>query len=289
MTPALFESMQRGWGFTKASLHIIRRNPRILVFPSIAAGAGLAISGSFLAGAFVVAGGSTVEAVLSGLALAAARYVSYWAGYLIVLVFNAGVVDFAIRTLGGSTPRLSESLNVMRRNLRRLLAWATIAALVAVLIRFGEAEVGPPLRYVLALLGFGWTFAVPLVIPVMIYESLGPWKALRRSMEIRRRTFGESMGGMVSLYGGFILAATLGILPLAIGFILGGLIGFVFGLVLAVAYWVALFVIGSTAKAILVATIYEYAAKGRLPREFENLSLRGIVRTRNVPPPRSRE
>jgi hypothetical protein len=60
-------------------------------------------------------------------------------------------------------------------------------------------------------------------------------------------------------------------------------------LVLAVAYWVTLFVIGSTAKAILVATIYEYAAKGRLPREFENLSLRGIVRTRNVSPPRSRE
>lgn len=286
MTPALFESLRRGWGFTKASLKIIRGNTRILVFPSIAAAAGLAISGSFLAGAFVVSGGSSVENVLSGLALVFARYVSYTAGYLIVLLFNAGVVNFAIRALEGSVPKLGESLRVMRRNLRRLLAWATIAALVAVIIRFAEADVGPPLRYILGFLGFGWTFAVPLVIPIMIYEGLGPWRALRRSMEIRRRTFGESVGGMLSLYGGFILAALAGILPLVLGFAIGGLTGFIVALIPVIAYWVTLFVVGSTAKAILVATIYQYAAKGSLPREFENLSLRGIVRARNVQPPR---
>ena len=124
-----------------------------------------------------------------------------------------------------------------------------------------------------ALLGAGWTIATYFVVPVLVVERTGPVEAVKRSLSVLRKTWGEALTANVGIGVLVFLASLVAFVPIVLGImalvsgqaVLGGVLiaAGVVGLMLVSLISVAL---GS----ILLAALYLYAAEGTVPQHFDN-------------------
>src|SRR5262249_8241532 len=148
----------------------------------------------------------------------------------------------ALMRFNGHTPTLGGGLAAAWIRLPQILAWALVSATVGVLLKAVEnihEQVG---RFISAILGTAWSIVTYFVVPVLVVEKVGPIEAVKRSVAILKRTWGEALVGHFGI--GFfifllaipiILLLVVGIavcfggpvlLPLGIALVLLALIGF---------------------------------------------------------------
>lgn len=262
----------QGWELAKVSLRTVRRRKRIVLLPVLGVLALTVLLAGFLAGTTLALGVSVTQLVLAVAVLVVGGFVLNLILFFLLVLLNAAVAVFALELFDGGTPTVFGSLRRTYHGGRPLAAWAFIAALVSTLLRVAQVLV-PAIHLELVVAGFVWTFFVPLVAPIVLFEGLGPIRAVRRSTRIRRSTWVEGVSGLVSVYAMFILLGTAGVLPPAIGFLLADGLGLAIGLLLAAVYLVPLFFAGTTTKSVLVAVVYRYGTTGEIPPEFRGTTL----------------
>ncbi len=262
-----------GWQLTKTSLGVLRKDKELLLFPLISGLSILLILGAFVGGIFFTTG---FEPLFQGsqMWLALVLFATYYiVSFFLALFFNAAIIGAAMIRLNGGNPTLSDGLRIARENVGRIFLWALFAATVAMIIRAIQERVGIIGKVVVGFLGIAWSLGTYFVVPVLIYEKLGPWAAVKRSAHIFRRTWGETLVGGFSMGGIFLLAGLAGLLPIILGFALGGILGGLIGILVAVVYWILLGLVASAASAILVAALYRYATTGKVAEEFQGLPM----------------
>ena len=264
---SFLDRVGQGWELARVSLRVVRRRLRIILFPVMGMLALVVLLGTFVGGTVVLLGVTLEElpavfaaAIVLDLGLNILLY------FLLVLV-NAAIAVFALELFDGQTPRVFESVRRTLHGGRALFMWALIAAMVSTAIHVVQILV-PALNIAAAVAGFLWTFFVPLVAPIVLFEGLGPFRAMRRSTAIRRGTWVEGVSGLVSVYVMFILLGLLAVVPPLVGYLVGGTIGLAIGLIPSVLYLVPLFFAGTTTKSVLVAVVYRYGTTGEVPAEF---------------------
>lgn len=140
-------------------------------------------------------------------------------------------------------------------------------------------------RIVIGFVGAAWAVATFFVIPAIVLEGKGPVEAMKSSIEVVRRTWGEMA---VSRFGTWVIFSILGligvimlfavILPASAalgpsGFIIGASLfvpyGFIIGVGIFVFYMVLVSASYAAINGILTAALYEYAKSGRAPTGFD--------------------
>jgi hypothetical protein len=263
--------ISRGWKLTKLSLRVIRKDKEILLLPVISGIVTIALLASFVLGIFFSVGFEGVaegSGTVAGIVMLAAFYL---AAYFVAIFFNAAIIGCATIRLTGGDPTLKDGLRIAMDNIGRILAWAVVAATVGVIIKAIQQRVGIIGRIIMGALGVAWTLVTYFVVPVLIYEKLGPIQSVRRSAGLFKKTWGEMIVGNLGLGLIFFLAGLLGIVFIAIGAVLGGGVGLIAGLVVAIVYWLILAVIKTAAEAVLVAALYNYATTGQVPAGLEGV------------------
>jgi hypothetical protein len=126
------------------------------------------------------------------------------------------------------------------------------------ILRAIEERVGWLGKLIVMMIGSAWTLATYFVVPVIVYEQLGPIDAVKRSAQMFRETWGERLVSSVSFGLLFFLLAipALGA-PFLVGFLLGTAAALV-TVVLAVLYLIALAVVNAALNGIFVAALYQY-------------------------------
>jgi len=196
----------------------------------------------------------------------------YFVTFFVSIYFNAAVMGAAMIRLNGGDPTISDGLKVARENIRRIAGWALVTATVGLILRAIAERFGFIGRIIAGAFGAAWGIITYLVVPVLIFEKIGPWAAVKRSGSLLRQTWGEAAGGYLSLGGIIVLLALPALLVPLLGFAVGGVTGLVIGFGIAVVYWLILGLVGSAAQSILVAALYRYATTGKLGFGFpENL------------------
>jgi len=267
--------LSTGWNLTKVSLRVLREDKQLLLFPLLSGVTLLLILAGFVGAIFLGVGfegifqGST--AWVSGILL----FVYYVVAFFVGLFFNAAVIGAAMIRLNGGHPTLSDGLRIARENVGRIFLWALFAATVAMIIRAIQERVGIVGKIIMGIVGVAWSIATFFVVPVLIYEKLGPWAAVKRSASIFRRTWGETFTGQFTMGGIFVLAGLLGLVPIFLGIALGGTVGVILGAIVAFVYWVVLGIVASAANSILVAALYRYATTGKVAEDFQGLPIFG--------------
>src|SRR5947209_5536003 len=89
-------------------------------------------------------------------------------------------------------------LKVARENIRRIAGWALVTATVGLILRGIAERFGFLGRIIAGALGAAWGIVTYLVVPVLIFEKIGPWAAVKRSGSLLRQTWGEAAGGYFS-------------------------------------------------------------------------------------------
>ena len=246
--------LSRGLHFTWTSLRVLSKDPQLLVLPFLA---------------LVLTGFVWLLVILSLWALGPPpwspsssflyqeMFVAYLLTYFLSVYFMAAIVASTQAHLRGERPTVSEGVGAATSNLVRLAAWSLLASTVGILLRLAALRYEFAGRAIARFLGTTWPIATIFVIPVIVMEDVGPVKALRRSRELLRHTWGTRQSGILGT--GFVFAVLFlaGLIPFLWGVLAdaspGGWVGF------ALLYWLVLGSLWSLVHGILVTALYHYA------------------------------
>jgi hypothetical protein len=285
------------WELVKQSWNVLRSDKRLAIFPILSGLACALVTIVFLA-PMVLAG--ILDQALAGaqgarVVSAIVAFVFYLVVYFIIIFANAALVGAVLRKLDGQSATLSDGFRVALSHLGGIFGYAVIAATVGLLLRWlrDQARQGNgPLAIIgqlgVGLLGAAWNIATFLVIPVLVIENVGPLEAIKRSVTLLKRTWGEQIVGNVGIGLVFGLASFLTLL-VGIGLIIGaaalGIVALIVAVVILTAVaLVILAVVGNTLSGIYRAAVYRYATTGEVSDDFSPQLVQGAFSPRQSTP-----
>ncbi len=268
------KSLTNSWELIKASAKVLVADKELMIFPIISVIGTLIITVTFFLPFLfsnildsLIKGGSGLFGVI-------VLFLYYIVQYSVVFFCNTALVGAAIIRLRGGDPTIGDGIRIASRQFFPILGFAVIAATVGMLLKIVSEKSKGFGRFIVSLVGFAWNIATFLVVPVLAVENVGPIEAIKRSVALLRKTWGEQIVGGLGLGAVFGLAAFVIIFPAII--LVAILISLTqsWTLVLAVIALmvIALVLLGliqSTLNGIFTAAVYQYAADGTTGSFFD--------------------
>lgn len=271
----MFEKISRSWTLVKASAAVLQEDKKLLVYPALSALCTVIVAASFLvpaafAGVFTrhMGGHFTPGRIVL-------LFAFYFVQYFVILFFNSALVAAALIRLRGGEPTLADGFNAAKSRLPAILGYAAISATVGMVLRSLQERAGFLGRWVVGLIGLAWSLATFLVVPVLVNSDLGPVDAVKRSVELLKRTWGENLIGNAGIGVVFgllsfvvIILGVLLVVP-AIGAHSAVAIGVAIALIVLAVVLLAL--IQTALQGIYAAAIYRYAEEGAASPGFDRV------------------
>ena len=269
----MFQRLSNSWELTKASWQVLQKDKELMVFPIIAFIASVIVMITFavpsvLAGLFDATVGGEIP--IMGYVVGFLFYVCL---YFVTIFSNSALIGAAMIRLEGGDPTVRDGIDIAMKHIGSIFGYAVISATVGMILRFLSERAGIIGRIVIGLIGFAWTVATFLVIPVLVVEGAGPMDAVQRSASMLKKTWGEQIIGNLGVGMVFGLM-TFGVILVGIPIvILAAATESVVVIVLAVALIIlaimALVLVSNTLSGIYVAAVYRYATTGEAGSYFD--------------------
>jgi hypothetical protein len=275
---SFFDRLSTGWTAAKACLEVLRRDKTLIVFPLLSGISCLLVLASFAIPLAVIRPAYLTALMDDGanaqqapLWFWAVLFAFYFLNYFVIFFFNAALVHCALSHFRGEPVSAGDGMQAATRRLPELLAWALVSASVGLILKMIENANEKVGGFVAAIVGGAWSVVTYFVVPVLVVEGVGPFKAIQRSTSVLCKTWGESIGGHAGVGWALlpfwllgIVLAVLGAFALSTSVVLGVLI-----LAVAVLYMLVLGLVDATLKGILLGALYLYATAGEVPAEFD--------------------
>lgn len=266
----MFDRLTRSWELVKASAAVLSSDRQLLWFPVMSLLASLVVLASFLLPIFGL--GLLPRDGTSSAVLWVVGFLFYLSQYFVIFFFGSALVGAAMIRLDGGEPTVQEGLEIAWSKMGVILGYAAIAATVGVLLRALEERAGFLGRIVIGLLGAAWTVATFLTVPVLVARDVGPVDAVKESMGLLRKTWGENLAGQ----GGIGLAfglLSMGVFLVGVGVtLLASTVSGALAVTVGVAFVVAMLGLGiyqSALTGVYSAALYQYASSGEAAQEFQ--------------------
>lgn len=276
----MFDKFSRSWSLVKASASVLRSDKELMLFPVISSLATLAVLATFALPTFAL----QLFSREFGLMHALLGFAFYFCQYAVMIYFNAALVGAAMIRLEGGDPSLSDGLAIANSRLGNILGYAAIAATVGVFLQaLKNRDNNFIVRMIGSGLGVAWTLATFLVVPVLVSQDIGPVDALKRSLELLKRTWGENAIGNVGIGAAFGLIMVLVIVLGVALCIAAASVSAALALTLAALLVISVLLIGiyqSALSGIYSAALYRYANDGKAPVGFEGALLGSAFRAK---------
>ena len=264
---------QNSVALAKSSWAILRDDKQLTMLPLLSLLTTLVVAGAVLLPIGLIArdgsggfsGSRPLVWLLGFIGLVALTYIAVF--------FNAALVFAANSRFQGEPVSVRDAIHSASGRSHVLLPWAIVSATVSVVLRAVEQRGGIVGRIIGSIAGVAWAVVTFLVLPVLVFEGIGPIAAVKRSGELFKHTWGENLManagiGIVSLIG-----VLVGALPLAIFLAIGGPIAVV-GIVLFVLWVGSVLLVTNTLTGIFQTALYRFATGAPVPG-FETAQLEG--------------
>jgi hypothetical protein len=265
--------MSRSWELVKASAAVLRSDKELMLFPIISGAATLLVMATFVIPMFalrIFEHGVGVFGVVWG-------FLFYFCQYSVIIFFNCALVGAAMIRLDGGDPTLADGFNIAKSRIGSILGYAAIAATVGLLL---QALKNKDNNFIVRLVGSGlgaaWTLATFMVVPVLVSSNIGPIDALKESISLLKRTWGENAIGNIGIGAAFGLI-TFGVIVLGVALVFGAAMVnawlAVFVGVIVAASVLALMIYQAALSGIYSAALYRFATEGQAPTAFQGIAL----------------
>jgi hypothetical protein len=267
----MFEKFSRSWALVKASAAVLRSDKELMIFPLISAGACVLVFLTFLVPTITL----NMFASEAGPLHFILAFLFYFAQYTVIIFFNCALVGAAMIRLDGGDPTLKDGIDIAKSRIGPILGYAAIAATVGLILQMlRDKENNIVVRLLGSALGAAWTLATFLVVPVLVSQDIGPIDALKRSLALMKKTWGENIIGTAGIGLVFsviasvvvVLGVVLTVAASAVAWQLGLAVG-----ALAVLAVVLLLIYQAALAGIYSAALYRFATEGDAPAGFGEL------------------
>lgn len=249
-----FTRLSNGWKLSMNSFRVLRENKQLILFPILSGVALILIMASFLLPVWGIAGWdvdniSEPDPLTTYLLV----FIYYVVNYFVVVFFNMALVHCTRLYFRGEEVTIGKGLQFARSRIGVIFSWALFAATVGTILKAIQENAGWLGKIITGIIGIVWGVATFFVVPVIAYENVGPIAAFKRSAQLMKEKWGESLGATFS----FLLIQFLGILLVAIPlFIVGSMIHVLVGVALAVLGAFLVVAIMSAAEMIFISAVY---------------------------------
>ena len=279
----MFDVFRRSYGIFRQSLSILSADKEILIFPVLSGIAmifvfALMIGGGFFMGVFRAILESAGQGSASEIIGYAVLFVWYFLSWFVGLFFNVAVIHCAKIRLDGGDPTVADGINASMRHIGRIATWAAISATVGLLAQILKDKMKGLTRIFVTVGEAAWGIATFFIVPVMIFEERPVVDSVKQSWNLMKRTWGESLVGSGGIGLFIFLLAIPGIIPIALGVVLGSGGAVIGGIALAVLYWLVLACISSALGGIYRAALYVYATEQRVAPGYSQEFVTGAFR-----------
>jgi len=278
----------RSWALMKASATVLRSDKSLLVFPLLSGLCTLLVAASFLIPVAVMVIGGEHAGEDFHQRMSAGAYLLMFAFYLVqyfvIIFFQTALTGVALMHLRGEPTSVAEGFALARSRLPHIFGYALIAATVGLVLRMIQERLGLIGRLVVGFLGLAWTVATFLVVPILASEDVGPVDAVKRSVELLKRSWGENLignGGIGVVFGLLMLVAVLiGALLIGGAVALQSVVAIVLAVTVVVLGFILLGLIQSSLQGIYAAALYRYAEAGEASVGFDQALLEQAFRSK---------
>jgi hypothetical protein len=249
-----FDRLTNGWKISMASFKVLNANKQLIIFPILSGISLLIVIASFFTAVLAAAGWDfdnirETSTAVNYLVL----FLFYIVNYFIIVFFNMALVHCTHLYFKGEEVTVKQGLQFSMSRLGAIFSWAVFAATVGTVLRAIQENSGALGKIIGGIIGIVWSVATFFVVPVIAYENLGPIDAFKRSSQLMKQKWGESLGATFSFGIIQLLAMFLMAIPL---FIIGSLIHPLAGIALAVPGAFIILSIVSAAHTIFVSAVY---------------------------------
>ncbi|MBJ7458615.1 MAG: hypothetical protein JHD02_05450 [Thermoleophilaceae bacterium] len=277
--------IRKGWDLTKKAWGVVRSNPGLMKLPVIGGLLGfLALLLFGVPGVVLISAeqASNVAYAAGGVLIAVGLYLSSFA----VIYFNvalAAAADSAFRT---GTADVSAGMATARSRIRVIAAWAAVAAIVSMAFNLLRQRGGLAGQIAAGLGAAIWALVTFLIAPVLAFEGLGPFAAIKRSSSMFKDKWGQQITGNIAIGAVTGIVAVLAILiAVAGGFVLasGSSAAVVAGgglLLLGVVLFFAAVVVSGAVRGVFGVALYRYIADEQVVGPFSMEELESAVKVK---------
>ena len=262
--------IQRSWKLAQASLEVLKQDKELLIFPIISSLVMIFVTLTFLIPTLV---GNVFDRIFNT-GFPVFGYVVLFLFYLVqyfVVYFNStALVGAAMIRLRGGDPTVKDGFQIALSRALPIAGWALVSATVGLLLNAvsnNSKKKGSGIGSLISsLLGAAWNVITFLMVPVIAVEGIGPIKAIQRSWNLLKRSWGEQIAGTLSIGLVFALIGIIGGLLLAgagvgLSILFESILPAILFGSLLVLFILALSLLSSTLNGIFTASVYAYASE----------------------------
>ena len=271
----------RSWALMKASAAVLRSDKSLLVFPLLSGLCTLLVAASFLipVGLMAIGDGHAGARVDEGMSAGAylLMFGFYLVQYFVIIFFQTALTGVALMHLRGEPTSVAAGFALARARLPQILGYALIAATVGLVLRMIQERLGLLGRLVVGFIGLAWTVATFLVVPVLVSKDVGPIDAVKESVALLKRSWGENLignGGSGIVFGLLmVLAVLVGAVLIGGAVAMQSVVAIVVAAVIVVTGFVLLGLVQASLQGIYAAALYRYAESGEASVGFDQALL----------------
>jgi hypothetical protein len=233
---------------------VLKANQQLIIFPILSGVAIALLIGSFFVGTLASAGWDLDNVQESGTAVTYLLiFLFYVVNYFVVVFFNMALIHCTRLYFRGEEVTVAKGLQHSWSRVGTIFSWALFAATVGTILKAIQENTGIIGKIITGILGIVWSVATFFVVPVIAYENVGPLQAFKRSSQMMKEKWGESLGATFSFGIIQILAIFLIAVPV---FILGSLVHLLLGVALGILAVFMIMTVMSAAQTIFVSAVY---------------------------------
>jgi uncharacterized protein DUF6159 len=282
---------ERSWAIARVSFGLIGKDKEMLWFPVLAGLFSAMFSLALLFPTIIIHllhAGTGAHFVFGPLQWIA-TFASYFGLAFIATFFNVCLVNTVRVRLEGGDATFMDSIQFAFARVHLIVAWSLVSATVGILLHMIDSaaqKLGPIGKILLSILrsflASAWSITTIFVIPVMVYREVGPFDAIRESVETLKKAWGESL---VRAFGlgflsflccfGCVLVIVAGGFACNVSVALGvTLIG------VGILALLATFLLFNVANTVFNTVLYHWATRGEAIPGVEPEILSGVFRPR---------
>lgn len=216
-------------------------------------------------------------------------FLTYFGLAFIATFFNVCVVYTTKVRFEGGNATFGESFRFAMSRIPVIFQWSLLSATVGLILRIlhqlatNLGKVGQIIaQIVIGLMGMAWSIVTIFVVPVLVYENIGPIDAIKKSAAVIKKTWGESLIRAIGL--GLVQFLVFVVIILVSGALTYGLtspfgvIGLLIGIGVGLLLLLLTGLIFSVATTIFNTALYVYANNNLVASGFNEDVVKGAFR-----------
>jgi hypothetical protein len=283
----VFERISHSFALAKSSWQVLKTDKQLVLFPLVSMIGVVLVVLSFCIPIGVLAAQGNIQMDANGrppVWVYPVAFAFYFCNYFVIVFCNSALISCALMRFNGGEPTLGDGFRAAAARLPQILAWSLVSATVGMILKMIENANERVGEFISAILGTAWTIMTFFVVPVLVVEKLGPIDAIKRSISLLKKAWGEALIGGIGLGLFKLLLALPGILLVFVGgALLSSSVALGVGVIGAgILYLLGVALVGAALDAIYLGALYQYAAYDRVPNGFEQENLEGAFRRKGA-------